>query len=150
MLNIVFGDYKEANYIVNPKMYFDNTYEDMWMATSLAKEIVKDVDKSELKSPNVVVSPVLGSIPVTRISGGSKTLIQIAFDGEHVFNASVCGDNCAKWLLQIGREKDIVVRLGHIMHFPEETFEIKIVNTGDVVHTQYELVEKVISERLLG
>lgn len=149
MVNIIFGDYKGDNYISNPDMYFDNTYQDEWLESSLAKEIVKDIDKSELEGPNLVVSPVLGSIPVTRISGGAKTLIQIAFDNAHIFNASACGDNCAKWLLKIGQDKDIVVRMGHIMHFPEESFEIKIVNTGDIVHTQYELVEKVIAERLL-
>ena len=149
MVNIIFGDYKGDNYISNPDMYFDNTYQDEWLESSLAKEIVKDIDKSELEGPNLVVSPVLGSIPVTRISGGAKTIIQIAFDDNQIYNASACGDNCAKWLLKIGQDKDIVVRMGHIMHFPEESFEIKIVNTGDIVHTQYELVEKVIAERLL-
>ncbi|CBK75259.1 hypothetical protein CIY_26770 [Butyrivibrio fibrisolvens 16/4] len=131
-------------------MYFDNTYEDKWLESDLAKEIVKDVDKSDLEGPNLVVSPVLGSIPVTRISGGAKTLIQIAFDDEHIFNVSACGDNCAKWLLKIGRDKDIFVRMGHIMHFPDESFDIKIANTGDVVHTPFELVEKVIKEGLLN
>ena len=149
MVNIIFGDYKGDNYISNPDMYFDNTYQDEWLESSLAKEIVKDIDKSELEGPNLVVSPVLGSIPVTRISGGAKTIIQIAFDDNHIYNASACGDNCAKWLLKIGQDKDIVVRMGHIMHFPEESFEIKIVNTGYIVHTQNELVDKVIAERLL-
>lgn len=149
MLNIIFGDYKEDNYISNPDLYFDNTYEDKWLESVVAKEIVKDIDKSDLKGPNLVVSPVLGSIPVTRISGGAKTLIQIAFDDTHIFNASACGDNCAKWLLKLGEKQDIVVRLGHIMHFPEDSFDIKIVNTGDVVHSPYELAEKVIMEGLL-
>ncbi|SHJ45882.1 DUF4869 domain-containing protein [Pseudobutyrivibrio xylanivorans] len=149
MLTIIFGDYKDANYISNPDMFFDNTYEDKWLESDLAKDIVKDIDKSDLEGPNLVVSPVLGSIPVTRISGGAKTLIQIAFDSDHIFNASACGDNCAKWLLKIGNDKDIVVRMGHVMHFPEESFDIKIANTGDIVHTPYELVEKVITEGLL-
>ncbi len=149
MLNIIFGDFKGNNYISNPDLYFDNTYEDKWLESVVAKEIVKDIDKSDLKGPNLVVSPVLGSIPVTRISGGAKTLIQIAFDDTHIFNASACGDNCAKWLLKLGKKQDIVVRLGHIMHFPEDSFDIKIVNTGDVVHSPYELADKVIMEGLL-
>ena len=149
MLNIIFGDCKESNYISNPDIYFDNTYLDKWLASELAKKIVKDIDKSDLVGPNLVISPVLGSIPVTRISGGAKTLIQIAFDDSHIFNASACGDNCASWLLNLGQDKDIVVRMGHIMHFSEESFDIKIVNTGDIVHTPYELVEKVITEGLL-
>ena len=86
MLNIIFGDYKESNYISNPDIYFDNTYLDKWLESELAKKIVKDIDKSDLVGPNLVISPVLGSIPVTRISGGAKTLIQIAFDDSHIFN----------------------------------------------------------------
>ncbi len=148
MLNIIFGDFKGNNYISNPDLYFDNTYEDKWLESVVAKEIVKDIDKSDLKGPNLVVSPVLGSIPVTRISGGAKTLIQIAFDDTHIFNASACGDNCAKWLLKLGEKQDIVVRLGHIMHFPEDSFDIKIVNKGDVVNSPYEWAEKVIMEGL--
>lgn len=90
-----------------------------------------------------------GSIPVSRLSGGVKTLIQIAHDPEHVYNASACGDNCAAWLLRIGKEKDVLVRLGHQMRFTEEPFDIRIENTGQVVHTRKELVTAVISQGLL-
>lgn len=86
-----------------------------------------------------------GSIPISRLSGGVKTLIQIAHDPEHVYNASACGDNCAAWLLRIGKEKDVLVRLGHQMRFTEEPFDIRIENTGQVVHTRKELVTAVIS-----
>ena len=90
-----------------------------------------------------------GSIPISRLSGGVKTLIQIAHDPEHVYNASACGDNCAAWLLRIGKEKDVLVRLGHQMRFTEEPFDIRIENTGQVVHTRKELVTAVISQGLL-
>ena len=149
MLSIFFGKYEEKNYINNPDLYFDNTYEDSWLEAQLAREIVKDIDKSELVGPNLVISPVLGSISVNRISGGAKTLIQIANDSEHVYNASACGDNCASWLLKIGEEKDVLVRLGHIMHFSEDNFTIKIANTGDIVHTPSELTQTVILKGLL-
>lgn len=112
-------------------------------------KIRTDIDKSELIGPNLVISPVLGSIPVSRLSGGVKTLIQIAHDPEHVYNASACGDNCAAWLLRIGKEKDVLVRLGHQMRFTEEPFDIRIENTGQVVHTRKELVTAVISQGLL-
>jgi hypothetical protein len=68
---------------------------------------------------------------------------------EHVYNASACGDNCAAWLLRIGKEKDVLVRLGHQMRFTEEPFDIRIENTGQVVHTRQELVTAVISQGLL-
>jgi hypothetical protein len=149
MLSIFFGNYEGDNYIDDPNLFFDNTYEDAWLEDALSKEMVADIDKSELVGPNLVISPVLGSISIDRLSGGVKTLIQIANDPDHVYNASACGDNCAHWLLEIGKEKDVLVRLGHFMHFPDEHFDIMIKNTGDIVHTQKELVVKVIQERLL-
>lgn len=149
MLSIYYGLYKGENYIDNPDLYFDNTYEDAWLEDPYSKAMVKDIDKSELIGPNLVISPVLGAIPVSRLSGGVKTLIQIAHDPEHVYNASACGDNCAAWLLRIGKEKDVLVRLGHQMRFTEEPFDIRIENTGQVVHTRKELVTAVISQGLL-
>ena len=149
MLSIYFGMYPGENYIDNPDVYFDNTYEDSWLEDSQSKEMVKDIDRSELVGPNLVISPVLGSIPVTRLSGGVKTLIQISNDPIHVYNASACGDNCASWLLKISRGKDVLVRLGHIMHFSEDRFDIRIANTGEIVHTQSELVKTVILQGLL-
>ena len=152
MLSIFFGNYKGKNYIDNPNLYFDNTYMDEWLEDELSKEMVKDVDRSDLISPNLVVSPVLGAISVNRLSGGVKTLIQIAHDQEHVYNASACGDNCAKWLLRLGQERDVLVRMGHMMHFGDGEsirLNIRIDNTGEVVHSQSELNRKVILGGLL-
>ena len=150
MLSIYFGEYPGENYIENPDLYFDNTYEDEWLEDKRSKCMVNDVDRSELVGPNLVISPVLGSIPVSRLSGGVKTLIQIDHDPEHIYNASACGDNCAGWLLKIGRDKDILVRLGHMMHFGKDTaFNIRIANTGEIVHSQKELNRKVILGGLL-
>ena len=144
MLSIYFGTYAGDNYVDNPDMFFDNTYEDAWLESLRSKEMVRDIDRSELVGPNLVISPVLGSIPVSRLSGGVKTLIQISNDRDHVYNASACGDNCASWLLKAGQDKDVLVRLGHIMHFNDEPFEIRIANNDEIVHTQKELVSSVI------
>ena len=163
MLSIFFGKYRGSEYIENPDLYFDNTYADEWLTDERSKEMVKDVDRSDLIGPNLVISPVLGSIPITRLSGGVKTLIQVDHDPHHVYNASVCGDNCAKWLLRIGEDKDVLVRLGHMMHFernaqmqagPDEKSDrkpltIRIANTGEIVHPQAELNRKVILAGML-
>ena len=149
MLSIYFGTYKGDNYIDNPDLYFDNTYEDEWLNDPVSKQMVKDIDRSELVSPNLVISPVLGSIPVSRLSGGVKTLIQINNDKDHVYNASACGDNCVPWLLKISEEKDVFVRLGHLMRFPNEGFRIRIVNNNEIVDTWRNLVHSVLSEKML-
>ncbi len=149
MLSIYFGDYAGDNYIDNPDLYFDNTYEEEWLEDPVSKEMVKDIDKSELVGPNLVISPVLGSISINRLSGGVKTLIQVAHDPDHVYNASACCDKCAAWLLRIAKEKDVLIRLGHLMHFDGEKNRIRIANTGEIVESSRELVKKVIEEGFL-
>lgn len=99
-------------------VYFDNQYEDEWITNKLSMEMIKDVDKSQVISPHLIESPVLGPISVKEISGGVKTLILLAFDrSDKVFNASACGDNCAKWILKIGSKKDLLINLRHLMNF---------------------------------
>lgn len=139
MLSVYLGQMDQAIY--HPPTYFDNQYEDEWITDKLSVEMIKDVDNSEVVSPYLVKSPVLGPISVKEISGGVKTLILMAFDHSgKVFNASACGDNCAKWILKIGKEKDLTINLRHIMDFGEDDFEIRILNTDDIVHNMEQFV----------
>ena len=48
MLKIYLGEMKGAIY--HPPTYFDNCYEDEWLTTPLAKEMIRDVDRSEVIS----------------------------------------------------------------------------------------------------
>ena len=138
MLKVIFGDVEEAIY--NTSVYFDNTYEEEWITSDFSKKVIFDIDKSEVLSDEYIKSPVLGPITPTKLSGGTKTLILINNNPDMIFNASTCGDNCAKWILQLGKEKDIVINLRHIMDFGDEEFEICIVNTNQVVHSMIELI----------
>jgi hypothetical protein len=139
MLNVFFGNMPEAVY--NTAVFFKNDYEDEWITDSLVKEMIRDVDHSEVIDNGVIDSPVLGKIPPLGLSGGVKTLILVLFEPGKIFNASTCGDNCAKWLLRIAASEDRTVNLRHIMDFGDEPFEIRIRNTGDVVHSMKELVD---------
>ncbi|WP_455054845.1 DUF4869 domain-containing protein [Merdimonas faecis] len=133
MLSIYLGQMEEAIYY--PPAYFNNTYDDEWITDPLTVEMIKDVDKSEVIGPHLIESPVLGPISVKEISGGVKTLILMDFDDSgRIFNASACGNNCAKWILEIGKRKDLTINLRHIMNFGKEPFEIKILNNGEMVH----------------
>ena len=133
MLSIYLGQMEEAIYY--PPAYFNNTYDDEWITDPLTVEMIRDVDKSEVIGPHLIESPVLGPISVKEISGGVKTLILMAFDDSgRIFNASACGNNCAKWILEIGKRKDLTINLRHIMNFGKGPFEIKILNNGEMVH----------------
>ena len=139
MLNIFLGNMDEAIYF--PPVYFDNRYEDEWITDKLSVEMIKDVDQSVVVGPRLIDSPVLGPISVKELSGGVKTLILMAFDDSgRVFNASACGDNCAKWILHIAEEKELTINLRHIMNFGKGEFEARILNTGDVVHNMKEFI----------
>ena len=140
MLKIYLGNMENAIY--HPPTYFDNRYEDEWITNSLSVKMIKDVDKSDVIGTHLIESPILGPISPKELSGGVKTLMLMAFDeNERVFNASACGDNCSKWILQIGEAKELTINLRHIMNFGKDAFEAKILNTGQTVHNMKEFVE---------
>lgn len=154
MLKILYGELESDNYIFNPDAFFNNTYEDEWITDELSIQMIRDIDGSEVIGPRVIDSPFLGSIPTERLSGGVKTLILMNNDSEHIFNASACGDNCAKWILKIADRLetegiDLTIRLGYLMDFGNEIFDIEIVNLNRVVHNRKDLVEAVLDNGLL-
>ena len=154
MLKIYYGELESGKYIFNPDSFFNNTYEDNWITDPLSVQMIKDIDGSEVIGPRVIDSPFLGAIPTERLSGGVKTLILMSKDAEHIFNASACGDNCAKWILKIAegwgeQNRDITIRLGYLMDFGSETFDIMIDNLNLVVHDRKALAEAVLDNNLL-
>ena len=62
------------------------------------------------------------------------------FMPQNVYNASNCGDNCAYWILRIAAQKDLTINLYHILDFGNGKFTVTVANTGDVVHTMFDLV----------
>jgi hypothetical protein len=139
MLKIVFGDCENA--IFNTAVYFKNTYRDEWITDELSVEMIKDVDNSIVIGPHMIESPVLGAISPRELSGGVKTLILINKDTSRIFNASTCGDDCAKWLLKMGQDRDIVINLRHLMDFCKSHFEIEILNNNQTVRNMKEYVD---------
>lgn len=138
MLHIFFGDMPEAIY--NTSVYFKNVYEDEWITDPFSKEMIRDIDKSEVIDSAVIDSPVMGKIAPVSLSGGVKTLILMRYDTEKIFNASTCGNNCAKWILKIAQIHELTINLRHIMDFGKDEFEIYILNTDQIVHNMKELV----------
>lgn len=142
MLNVYFGDMPDAIY--NTALYFRNVYQDAWITDSMSREIILDVDKSTVVSANLIESPVLGPISPVMLSGGVKTLLLIKHDKKQVFNASTCGDNCAKWILQLAEKRKLVINLHHVMDFGPDDFKIKVLNSGVITHNMSELIRESI------
>ena len=139
MLSIYFGDMPQAIY--NTPTYINNVYLDAWLEDPLDQEMIRPVDKGEVCGPNAVNTIALGLIPPTKLSGGVKTLMLIHNQPDKVFNASNCGDNCARWILKIAKMQEVTINLRHIMDFGDRKLNIKVLNNGQIVSNMGDLAE---------
>ncbi len=135
------------NQPLDPHLIFRLHYKPEWLNDPLVKRMVKAIDSTEIISPHHVVSPVLGDIAPERLSGGVLTLILMLFDElGTIYDATYCGNNCAEWLLEVGKRKDVVCTLNYFMDFyKHEPFDIEIMNSNKVVHNMDELFENIPS-----
>lgn len=138
MLSIIYGKYEDSIY--NTSVYFNNTFQKTWLDDPYVRKLIKNVDKSEVIGDYLIKSKALGMISPNQLSGGVKTLILAYFKPDIIFNASTCGDNCARWFLDMSKNEDRIINLRHIMNFGEGEFTIKVINNDQIVHSMKELV----------
>ena len=150
MLHLWLGDVKRDNVVKAIDPFFDSGYEDEWLLDPMVKEMIRDIDKSEVIGVHLIDSPVLGPIPPSELSGGVKALIcMLCDDSDYIQDATNCGDNCAVWIQRISQKKELTVRLGYIMRFSdEEYFDIVIMNNGAHVDNYHDFVRVCIEAGL--
>ena len=125
MLKIYLGDFEEAIY--NTDVYFNNSYLECWFEDAMVRNIISSIER-----PKTITR-------LTELSRSSKTLILIYKDIDHVFNASMCNDNCAPWLIKISENLDRTINLNHIMDFGD-SFEVYIINEDRIVNNMRDFV----------
>ena len=125
MLRIHFG--KLPDEIYNTEVYYANQYDKMWIMDDFAKRIIADIDDSKVVAPDLIQNDIFGSFDSTELSAGVKTLLLIRNQPNRIFNISNCGDNCAKYLLELAENRDIKVCLHHLMDFGKN-FSVKVIN----------------------
>jgi hypothetical protein len=105
----------QKNVINSPDISFKHRYKEEWLTTDIGRRIIKEIDKSEVNDTGTIIfSPVLGSIPPERISGGAKALFFAKFKDD--FISSTCfGDNCAELLLSISENRDVKIVEYHLL-----------------------------------
>lgn len=135
----------QSNYITRVSPYFDNIYEDEWFHNNFTKEVVKEIDKSEVIDARSIYNEYGGSLPVTSISTGAKSLLLLMFTDRKV-SGDRMGDNCIPKLLEIAAIKDIHISLDHLMNFPE-IFEATVENTGVVIHNMKDFIKEYLRSR---
>ncbi len=138
MLHIRFGEMDNVNY---GPYWFKANYDPEWLNDPFVRAMIKSVDNSEYVGGLVIDSPILGPIPPERLSGGVQTLIMIYEKPQLIFDATSCGSNCSKWLLEIGEKSDITVNLNYLMKFDKtDGFNIYIENEDKCVTSIEEYV----------
>ena len=132
MLKIIYG---ETEGVARGPVWFKYSYDPEWFKDGFVQSMIEDVDGTSYIAGLVFDSPVLGPIPPEKLSGGVQTLVMIYEMPEKLFDATSCGPNCAKWLVEIGRKKDVTVNLRYFMPFDGlEPFEMEIINSGIIVN----------------
>ena len=145
MLNVYVGSIKGEIY--NTSMYFDHTYLNEWLIDDLSQKMIKSIDKAEVFESRAIKNKHFGIMSIMQLSEGAKTLLLLQNGKKQYYNASTCGDNCAKWILKIAKQskEDIYITLHHVMNFGDKPFEIRIVNNDVIVHNYDEYLKIVIA-----
>lgn len=62
-----------------------------------------------------------------------------------IFNASLCGDNCAKWIVDIAKRKELTINLHHVMDFSAVgAFDALMLNSEQMIHHYNEYLDEAI------
>jgi hypothetical protein len=131
MLNVFFGRSDEA--ITDPSILFGYFQIDEWYKDELVKKMIKGVDDCDVISPTCIISPVLGPIAPEYLSGGVKALILMLKTDVEV-DLMACGSNCAEWVIEISKVKDIKVSMSSYDLFTSDfEFDALCLNDGSKI-----------------
>jgi hypothetical protein len=121
MLTIHFGYLEEA--CKSSDSYFKGSFEEEWFDDPLVREMILDIDKSEVESFMRIKSPVFDYINYDGLSGGVKTLIMMYKLPGFIARSTAMGDNCAKWIIKISELVDCSMTFEHGLVFGEGIFD---------------------------
>ena len=128
MIRLKFG-YTDKTILNVDKMFFASLSSE-WFKDPFVIDMVEQVDKVKSLGIGIFSSPVMPVVSSCNLSTGVKTLVLLYHMPQYEYIITNCGDNCAKWILEIGKRKDISVRLTRIMNFGEQ-FDIVL---NDNIH----------------
>lgn len=131
MLYITFKKTEEVLVYINN--YFDVNYDEEWFQDAFVKDMMKDVCDATVLPCGVIDIKDYGKVAPTQLSVGVKALI-LMLKTDRVVYATVCGDNCAKWIIEIAKKKDVTICLRHYMEF-EEDFVAMCLDNNKEIHS---------------
>lgn len=129
MLYITFKKTEEVLIYVNN--YFDVNYDEEWFQDTFVKDMMKDVCDATVLPCGVIDIKDYGKVTPTQLSVGVKALI-LMLKTDRVVYATVCGDNCVKWIIKIAKKKDVTICLQHYMEFEEDFVAVCLDNNKEI------------------
>ncbi len=129
MLYITFKKTEEVLIYVNN--YFDVNYDEEWFQDAFVKDMMRDVCDATVLPCGVIDIKDYGKVAPTQLSVGVKALI-LMLKTDRVVYATVCGDNCAKWIIEIAKKKDVTICLQHYMEFEEDFIAVCLDNNKEI------------------
>ena len=120
--------------------HIELTYEPEWFDDPLVKQMIKDIDDSNVVSYLSMENPLFGVHSFRELSAGVKTLIMLLKcpdDDTFPFWLTKCGDNCTTRICKIAKLVNKEAYLSHLMQFKDndDTSYLRIVGDDTVYKT---------------
>lgn len=132
-------------YITNISDVFNAEYRDEWLLSDKVKEYIRNIDHCDLVDGRFIVNDVIGSLPVTCLSSGTKSLI-FALNTSLKISGDRMGDNCYPYLFDIAEKKDIYICLSHPIPY-RDGLRGKVINYDLDISTENEFWEAYIRNK---
>jgi hypothetical protein len=141
MLRLFFGVKSDCLY--SGDGYFDNWIDSGVVLTDFGRKVIRNIDKCEVKDKNLIISPIIGAITPSQLSGGTKVLLTLSVE-DKVFDLSALGENCYPYLAELCRVKDISMTADSFkaLYSYAEFGSIYIENTNTVVNSSEALCDE--------
>lgn len=119
----------------------------------VCKEIIKEIDNCDAVSGDLIISPILGGIPLERVSTGCLAVLfmykyqpkEDIYNGyDSIVNLSKCGDNCMHSIGRVGTLRGVVVSSSIFPHVYKYGYKGKVLvlNDNSVVDNASDLFDK--------
>ncbi len=134
-------------YVRRPSALFNASYLPEWLEDEFVDKITSIIDKTPKYIGGTFLSPVLGIIAPTQLSGGVKALMLIKnYEGQRNYSSVCFGENCIPFLAELSFNYDFTLVMEHSLwdakvsrncNIEAETFDGKRLYTMEDVSQLY-------------
>ena len=128
-----------------PRAYFDYIFDRSYLVSDFSKKVIREIDKSEVISKDLIQSSVLGPIPPSVLSNGVKTLLVAKYYSSDVtVNFATMGRNCLPYFFEIAMSQDVTACIDcfYIPYSYGYKGDILILNDNSIVSNDTEFMDK--------